>query len=48
MLATQQCFTTYGDELVNVEMFQYLGWLLSYDDKDSQTVHSNLLEKVQG
>ena len=28
-------------------MFQYLGWLLSYEDNDSQTIHGNL-KKAQG
>ena len=41
-LAIQQRSTAYGEELTNVEVFQYLGWLLAYDDNNSQAVCSNL------
>ena len=41
-LEIQQCFTAYGEELPNVEVFQYLGWLLAHDDNNSQAVRGNL------
>ena len=41
-LALRQRFTVYGEELANVEVFQYLGRLLAHDDNDSQSVRSNL------
>ena len=37
-LAIQQRFTVYGEELSNVEVFQYLGRLFSHDDNDSQAI----------
>ena len=38
VLAIQQHFSAYGEELLNVEVFQYLGLLLSNADNDSQAV----------
>ena len=35
-------FTAYGDELERVEVFKYLGRLMSMDDNDTQAVRSNL------
>ncbi len=35
-------FTVYGDELERVEVFKYLGWLLAYDDNDTQAMQGNL------
>ena len=37
-LAIQQRCTAYGEELSNVEVFQYLGRLFSHDDNDSQAI----------
>ena len=42
MQALEVRFTAYGEELANVEVFHYLGRLLSYDDNNSQAVNSNL------
>ena len=42
VLAIQQHFTAYGEELLNVEVFQYLGLLLSNDDNDSQAVRGSM------
>jgi hypothetical protein len=33
-----QSFTAYGDELERVEVFKYLGWLLAYNDNDTQAM----------
>ncbi|KAL7524453.1 hypothetical protein ACHAXR_000579 [Thalassiosira sp. AJA248-18] len=41
-LALKQKFTAYGEELERVEVFKYLGRLLTYDDNDVQAVRSNL------
>ena len=35
-------FTMYGEELEQVEIFQYLGRLLAFDDNDIQAVGCNL------
>ena len=35
-------FTAYGDELERVEVFKYLGRLMSMDDNDIQAVRSNM------
>ena len=35
-------FTAYGEVLERVEVFKYLGRLLSYNDDDTQAVRSNL------
>ena len=40
--ALQQQFTTYGVPLEHVEVFKYLGRLMSYDDRDTRAVNSNL------
>ena len=35
--------TAYGEELEREEIFKYLGWLIAYDDADTQTsMRSNL------
>jgi hypothetical protein len=45
--ALQQTFTAYRAELEKVEVFQYLGRLLAYDDNDPQAVRGNL-KKARG
>ena len=46
-MSIQQRFTAYGKELSNVEVFQYLGRLLAYDDNNSQSININL-KKARG
>jgi hypothetical protein len=46
-LALCQTYTAYGKELERVEVFEYLGRLLAYDDNDALVVRGNL-KKVQG
>jgi hypothetical protein len=41
-VALAQSFMAYGDELERVEVFKYLGWLLAYDDNDTQAMQGNL------
>ncbi len=41
-VALTQLFTTYGDELERVEVFKCLGWLLAYDNNDTQAMRGNL------
>jgi hypothetical protein len=41
-VALSQSFTAYGDELERVEVFKYLGWLLAYDDNNTQAMQGNL------
>ena len=41
-MAVQQHFTAYGEELLNVEVFQYLGRLLAYNDNNIQAIRGNL------
>jgi hypothetical protein len=41
-LSLSQTFTKYGKELERVEVIQYLGHLLAYDDNDAQAVRGNL------
>ena len=41
-LALRQQFTVHGDVLERVEVFRYLGGLLSQDDDDIQAVRSQL------
>ncbi len=38
----QMHFYAYGEELKKVEVFKYLGWLLAYDDNDTQAIRANL------
>jgi len=40
--ALGRSFTAYGEELVRVEVFKYLGQLIAYDDADIQAMQSNL------
>jgi hypothetical protein len=41
-LALNTQFYAYGEELERVEVFKYLGRLLSYDDNDTQAMRANL------
>ena len=41
-IAQTQEFYAYGEELQRVEVFKYLGRLLSYDDDDAQAILGNL------
>ena len=41
-IAQTQEFYAYGEELQRVEVFKYLGRLLSYDDDDAQATLGNL------
>ena len=41
-LALREVFQAYGEELERVEVFKYLGRLVSMDDNDVQAVRSNL------
>ena len=45
--ALEHTFCANGDELERVEVFKYLGWLISYDDANSQAIWSNL-RKARG
>jgi hypothetical protein len=40
-------FTAYGEELERVEVFKYLGWLIAYDDTNTQAMQFNL-RKARG
>ena len=42
--ALQHEITAYGEELARVEIFKYLGRLISYDDNDAQAMRSNLMK----
>ncbi len=45
--ALEQMFTCGGEGLERVEVFKYLGWLISYNDADTQAMLSNL-RKARG
>ncbi len=45
--ALERSFTAYGEELEIVEVFKYLGRLISYDDANNQAMRSNL-RKARG
>ncbi len=40
-VALARTFTAYGEDLERVEVFNYLGRLLAYDDNDSQAMRAN-------
>ena len=40
--ALDQKFTTYGEVLERVDVFQFLGQLLGYNNNDAQAMHTNL------
>ena len=42
METLKSTFTTYGESLNQVEVFKYLGRLVSYDDVDTQAIRGNL------
>ena len=44
MRALEHTFTAYGETLERVEVFQYLGRLVSYTDDDQQAMRSNLMK----
>ena len=41
-VALARTFTAYGEDLERVEVFKYLGWLLAYNDNNSQAMRANL------
>jgi hypothetical protein len=41
-VALAQSFMACGDKLERVEVFKYLGWLLAYNDNDTQAMRGNL------
>jgi hypothetical protein len=45
--ALKHMFCANGEELGRVEVFKYLGWLISFDDADNQAMGINL-RKAQG
>jgi hypothetical protein len=45
--ALRRLFMAYREELERVEVFKYLGWLIVYDDADTQAMQSNL-RKARG
>ncbi len=45
--ALRRLFTVYGEELEQVDVFKYLGWLIAYDDANNQAMRSNL-RKARG
>ena len=44
MEALQQMLTAYGEELMRVEVFEYLGRLIAFDDNDMHAMQSNLMK----
>jgi hypothetical protein len=40
--ALGRSFTAYREELEKVEVFKYLGWLIAYNDTNTQAMQSNL------
>ena len=44
MRALEHTFTAYGETLERVEVFQYLGRLVSYTDDDTQAIRGNLMK----
>jgi hypothetical protein len=40
-VALTQSFMVYGDKLERVEVFKYLGWLLAYDNNNTQAMQGN-------
>jgi hypothetical protein len=45
--ALKRTFCASGEDLERVEVFRYLGWLISYNDANNQAMRSNL-RKAQG
>jgi hypothetical protein len=45
--ALERSFTVYGEEVEKVELFKYLGWLIAYNDTNTQAMWSNL-RKARG
>jgi hypothetical protein len=45
--APRHSFVAYREELKRVEVFKYLGWLITYDDADTQAMRLNL-RKARG
>ncbi len=41
-IALAQSFMAYGHKLERVEVFKYLGWLLAYNNNDTQAMRANL------
>jgi hypothetical protein len=41
-VALAQWFMAYADVHEGVEVFKYLGWLLAFDDNDTQAMQGNL------
>jgi hypothetical protein len=41
-IALARMFTAYGEDLERLEVFKYLGQLLTYNNNDSQAMRSNL------
>jgi hypothetical protein len=43
-IAFAQLFTVYRDKLERVKVFKYLGWLLAYNDNNTQAMQANLVK----